>query len=481
MDDLLDTCTVRSGHGAETQFPALSGRNILVFESISWAPHTPTSGEIALRFAEQGNAVTLVLARGIGGYFEDRPLKSSRFYRWRAGLKYRPLKAALKGTGVDILQLDSRGAARPLPPVADLEALKDYVEDGWDIGLAVASSLISHTRSTDFPFEDNRPWITAAYNSSRLTYHAARALIEQRRPDLVVLFNGRFTVTRAVLRAAEALGVPYLVHERGCDKEHFMLLPFMPHLAERRSALILKLYAQEDPRQAAEIADRFYARRRSGGAKEWVSFAKWQPRALSPQIEALPAPPVTFLVSSEDEMAAVGLDRGRDAFGSQGEAIGAIAQACAERGQPFVVRVHPHFAKKDPADLRALLSRVPASALVVNPADNVDTYSLIARSRAVISYGSTAGIESVYMGVPHLLLSRSLYEALPGIRRAASRDDVWGWLDRPEPSPREGAIVYGWYLETYGIRHREFQASDLFSGTFRGRAFGNRKRLKRHA
>ena len=465
-----------SGAGAETLFPALSGRRILVFENVYWTPHTPTSGEIALRFAEQGNRVTLVLARGIGGYFEDRALDQGGFYKYTPHVRApdRLLKAALKGSGVEIVRLPGRGRALPLP-VATLAELKAYVEDGWDIGLAVASSMISHARSTDFPLTAHRRALTLAYNSSRLTFRAARDLMVAERPDVVVLFNGRLTVTRAVLRAAESLGLPYLVHERGCDIEHFVLLPFMPHLVDRRNALTLKLREQEDAAVAATFADRFYARRRAGGAKEWVSFAKWQPGALSREISALQRPFFTFVISSEDEMSAVGLDRSADPYPSQPAGIRATAEACARRGYAFVVRVHPHFAHKDPADLAALLAQIPPSAVVVGPADDVDTYALIARSRGVFSYGSTAGIEAVYMGVPHLLLSRAVFEGMPGIQRARSTADVERFVDEPKPSSRDGAVTYGWYMESFGIRHREYRAATLFSGVFRGRRVGAKR------
>lgn len=478
-DDLLAQCMVRSGTGAETRFPALTGRRILVFENVAWTPHTPTSGEIALRFAEQGNDVTLVLARGVASYYEDRALSSrAPLFRYSPGawLPYHRLKSALRGSAVAVMDLRVRGAARALP-VATLAELRAYTEDGWDIGLAVASSLISHTRSTDFSVATNRRALDAAYNSSRLTFHAARRLMQERRPDLVVLFNGRFTVTRAVLRAAESLGLPYLVHERGCDAGHFILLPFMPHLVDRRNALMLRLREQEDAEAAARLAERFYARRRAGGAKEWVSFANWKPQALSAEIERLGAPPFTFLVSSEDELSAVGLDRSADPYPSQIAAIHAAADACARRGHPFVVRVHPHFAQKAPADLQALLARMPPSAAVVGPTDNVDTYALIARSRGVFSYGSTAGIEADYMGVPHLLLSRAAYEGMPGLRRARTQADVDSFVDAPSPSPHDGAITYGWYMESFGIRHRDYRPTSLFSGTLRGRAFGRRSLL----
>jgi len=476
--DLLERCSVLSGAGAETLFPALSGQRILVFENVAWTPHTPTSGEIALRLAEQGNEVTLVLARGVAAYYEDRALGARRLFRWSpsAWVPYNRLKSALRDTPVRVVDLPVAGARRAAP-ARTLAELRAYTEDGWDIGLAVASSLISHTRSTDFSVDAHRRAVDAAYNSSRLTFQAARRLMEQQRPDLVVLFNGRFTVTRAVLRAAESLNLPHLVHERGCDQDHFILLPFMPHLVDRRNALTLRLRERVDEAAVAPLAERFYARRRAGGAKEWISFATWKPQALSPEIERLGGALCTFLISSEDEMSAVGLDRSADPYPSQPAAIRACAEACARRGLAFVVRVHPHFAHKDPADLRALLAQMPSSAIVVGPADNVDTYALMARSRAVFSYGSTAGIEAVYMGVPHLLLSRAVFEGMPGVRRAQSAADVERFVDAPQPSPRDGAVTYGWYMESYGIRHRDYRPTSLFSGTLRGRAFGRRALL----
>jgi hypothetical protein len=89
----------------------------------------------------------------------------------------------------------------------------------------------------------------------------------------------------------------------------------------------------------------------------------------------------------------------------------------------------------------------------------------------VLTFGSTVGIEAVFWGTPSIHAGVSYYHHLGGTYNASSHEDVIALLkaDLP-PKDRTAAFVYGYYLNTYGIPFKYFQATGVGAGRFKGQA-----------
>ena len=287
----------------------------------------------------------------------------------------------------------------------------------------------------------------------------------------MILFNGRFASTRPALRAVQAAGIPWRVHERGCDPEHYYLYDFVPHDMGRWCEQIDAESRRQSWESLKEGARQYYGRRRAGGAKDWHSFAHWKQGDLGRYEHLRAQKPVVYMSSSDDEWAAIGEILQYACFPRQIEALRHTAQCCADAGRPLVVRLHPHLAQKHPADLvwwHQQLRELPGRITVIDAGEKLDSYAMLDAAAVSVSYGSTVGIEGMYWGCQHLMLGRAMYETLPGVHWVRDAAALPALLREPPPLDREGAIRYGWYMENFGNTFRHFVPDGLFGGRFQG-------------
>lgn len=451
--------------------------SLLLLETVEWTPHLETGLEIALRAREEGKSVHYLCLRGLGNFFEDRPFKARSRWHKRDFMQPKNWRALdiLHKHGVQIHSPFVRADAQPVPRFDDLEQLKAYCESDWDIGMGVASSLISWSKWTRADPNVYQDAIGRMIRAGRLIYKNVQMICEQTRPDEVILFNGRFASTRPALRAIQAAGLKWRVHERGCDPSHYYLYDFIPHDLKRWSDQIMTESLNQSWDTIEMAAGRYYSRRRSGGAKDWHSFANWERGNLGHYDYLKARRPVVYMSSSDDEFAAIGEVLSEAAFPSQIDALRHIAACCRKKGQHLVIRLHPHLAQKHPDDLRWWHEQLGSlEATVIDAAEKVDSYALMDAASVCISYGSTAGVEATYWGKQHLMVGRAIYETLPGVQRLRSPSELAEMIENPPPLNREGAIRYGWYMETFGRIFQDFCPSGLFDGLFQGKRLDTR-------
>ena len=452
--------------------------SVLIVEATEWTPHVETGMEIALRLRAEGEEVHYLLVRGLGHFTEERPFRPTRWYRDQDVLQPKNHSAmwVLRQHGVQLHWPRYRRETAPVPEFADQEALKTYCENGWDIGMGVASSLISWSKCASAEPAAYREAVVRMVRAGRLIYRNVEALCRRLQPRQVILFNGRFASTRPTLRAAQSLGLDWRIHERGSDPDHYFFHDFVPHDLRRWSQQIQIDSEAKPPAERERLAHQFYHRRRAGAAKDWHSFVNWSAGDLGRYAELAGARPVVYFSSSDDEFAAIGEVLKEAAFERQIDAVRCLARECQRLGRPLLVRIHPHLAQKDPADLRFWHESLQGyGATLVDAADKVDSYALMEAASLSVSYGSTAGIESVYWNCQHLLLGRAMYETLPGVVWVREPAQLAGLLASPPPLDRTGAIHYGCYLEEFGERFRHFQPDGLFGGRFLGEPLGGGK------
>src|SRR5690606_17954792 len=179
-------------------------------------------------------------------------------------------------------------------------------------------------------------------------------LLEEQRPDLLYVFNGRYCHPRAVLRAAEKAGVRVAIHERGADMHRFVARPFVPHDRERIQGEMLEAWERRGPAAEAE-ANAWYEERRKGSPRDWWSFTELQKRELLPELPSGKRI-VTYFSSSDDEVAAIGEVYRWIGWEDQIDAVKGLVDVVAELPDThLVIRLHPHLLKKHPEDLHRWL------------------------------------------------------------------------------------------------------------------------------
>lgn len=446
---------------------------LLVFETITWKPHVETAVEIALRELDAGREVVYCnLREGLptceDGAAVHMLLDLPRTRQRRARQILVEHGVSCLSPGYDKRQVhkamaDAQSLIRDCANVDQFKKLsyKEYFDIGW----AALSSAVSIRRNSSVSPTSDRRLLTRYLAASILVYEKSLEVISKEHPSEVLVFNGRFATTRASLRAAEALNVPWKIHERGADKDHFWIADFMPHDVDRVQQLIVSQWTAD----RSDAGHRFFRARRARIERDWHSHTRLQ------HIGRLPEPMqdggdwVTFFTSSDDEMFAIGDRFESDRFPSQLEAIKKLAAAVAATPSlRLCVRVHPHVRLKSKSDrLKWSLLDIPG-ALMVAADDTTDSYALIDRSKAVCTYGSTVGVEATYWGRPSLLFSRAFYDQLGVVTLAMDDEQIRAFLRAPVALPPERTLPYGAFWELLGDSFRYYRADSLHGGTICG-------------
>jgi hypothetical protein len=93
----------------------------------------------------------------------------------------------------------------------------------------------------------------------------------------------------------------------------------------------------------------------------------------------------------------------------------------------------------------------------------------------VLTFGSTIGIEATFWGRPAICLDFSFYDGLDAQYEPADEAELFSLLLGSDlaPKPRENALRFGYYLNTYGGEFRHFSTAQIsdytFQSPFRGR------------
>jgi hypothetical protein len=446
---------------------------LLVLETLTWKPHIETAMDVALQRRDQGEQVSYwSLREGLPACEDDSPIhRVFNLPRLRTRRAGQILEAGGVRFDVSRYPLQARRRALALAEemlagLKDVEATKSIrYGDYHDLGWGVLSSVVSVTRNSSLELRGQRQLFKRYCAAGILVYDEALRLIDELRPDEILLFNGRFATTRAVLRAAQARGVPWRIHERGANKHRYWQADCLPHDMVAMQERMLRSWR---PGQE-ESGHRFFRLRRARAEQAWHSFSAQQVEGLLPKAMRGGGEWATFFTSAEDEMFAIGDSFRNDRYPTQVGAIEAAARAVSRiPGMRLCVRVHPHVAQKSVADRRKWRELHIPGVLLVGPREPMDSYSLLDRSKVTLSYGSTIGIEATYWGKPSLLFSPAYYDRLGVCEMAQDDAQVESFLRDPVVFPQAATLPYGSFWDELGEPYVNYRADDLHTGAIRG-------------
>ncbi len=367
---------------------------------------------------------------------------------------------------------------RPVDPefsrIRIVDELKKYVYDGFDIGYAVLSSLVSAIRDPEPNLVEHRDLIDAFFQSALSVFLTVRQFLETHPVDRVYVFNGRFATMRAVLRAAQQCDVDCQVHERGATIDKFELYDnHLPHEIAAIHRMIETTWSDDavDADTKAEIGSKWFHDRRSRIDTNWVSFTKGQRDRQLPQDFDARRRNIAIFPSSDDEFVAIGDSWRQTLYPNQ---IVGIKQICSkllsENSDIHVyVRMHPNLISVENRVKQEMLRLSFPNLTVLAPEDTVDTYALLDAAEKVVTFGSSIGIEACYWQRTSILLGPCFYQGLVGPMRPLSRNEVISAvLELPTQVTEIGALKYGYWMASHGIDFRYFEPESWYHGSFKG-------------
>jgi hypothetical protein len=448
---------------------------VLIFAPFAVAEHHfETDLEIAQRHLDDGDVVTLAVCNADLLTCEMNKLHDlGRCVRCvgRRMEGVKRLSPAAQVTPFLRLSAADRAELRALDTATMTKVdVSNLTIDRFDVGWAVLSSLISHAGPA-FDFEAQRQYIHDAIVSAMAVYRSMYNLIAEVSADRVYAFNGRFATMRAAMRAAQARGIDCVIHERGSTFEKYSLWEnHLPHEFDPCQDLIRRVWADADPELREAIGAAFYADRVTGTVGNWVSFAGQQAAGLMPEGWRDGVNNIAVFTSSSDENDAVADAIVGNLYSDQYSALERIFEETRDRENVhFWVRIHPRVQQvPDPGAERLMQSRYP-HVTVIPAASRVSTYALMRKATRVLTFGSTTGIEATFWGVPSLVGFRAFYDRLGSTYNPSTHEEMIQLLlsEGLPPKDRQGAIIYGYFQKTFGVRFKFFQPNGLFGGSFK--------------
>jgi glycosyltransferase involved in cell wall biosynthesis len=319
--------------------------------------------------------------------------------------------------------------------------LVDATHAGYPLGRWVKSSVHSHFRMSQLDLTD--PSIAAAYREyllgACLALEAMQRLLDEFRPDALLMLNGRFFSHRVLLELARERGIRLFAHERG-RLDHTLTFweneschSFATFTRAWQAWRDLPLAATELERVAVVLGEREHGRNTG-----WKSFAhpKDDIAVLSARLGlSAGVSLVTLFTSSDDEMIA---SEGWETVIDQFEwIVRSIRYFAARPEYQLVIRVHPNTAGVVGANqqfldrIGALIAAgLPANVRVILPQEPVNSYQLIALSRACLVFSSTIGLECAVRGRPVLMCGGGVFYGNDWSLNLPQAVDYESWIAR---------------------------------------------------
>ena len=441
----------------------------------NWVPHLATDLEIAAKHIDEGDEVHIIQCSGDLPSCEPNP---NHFKLRCISCKSKRDKGlaliSLPEQNRHELALDKFTRDLDLPDFPSIQELKTFEIDGVDVGMTVASTLISMARDSNPDPSHFKNFIRENISMSIAIYDAIMHHLQQIEPDVFYLFNGRFAALKPALRAAQDLGVKTFVHERtGVLQRYKLIEDTYPHDIEYQKSQIEKYWNNDLPyTEKEEIARQWFIKRR-GGNQGLYSFTKSQKKGSLPDDFDTSKRNVAIYVSSDDELESVSGWQ-NPIYKNQIDAINSIISADIDSDIKLYVRIHPNLKGLNNTQTREL-SELKGPNLTVIPADsNVDSYELMDACEKVISFGSTMGIECVFGRKPSILAGRSLYEDLGGCYVAKDHGEMIDLINRHlEHLPNLGSLKYGYWQSVVGIPFVYYSPESKRGGKFMSVYLGN--------
>ena len=460
---------------------------VLLFAPYSlWTPHLETDLEIAENHLASGDEVTLLACERDLEICEPNQRHDHMHClqcigKRNAGIRSLSGRVTVRRfpeflTGADRRRIDSLRTAFTEP-----KELRAYRFDAFDVGFAAHASLVWLHRDSDLDLSTVQADLRRFMRASCETYLAVRNYLRDHEVDRAYVFNGRMAPMRAALRACQELGVECFVHERGCDLEHYSLhRNALPHEIAHTEHLIRSAWEAPDPprEEKVRIAERWYGDRADGVFTNWYSFSEGQDRGRLPDDWKDDRRNVAIFTTSEYEYAAISDEWDNPIFEDTAEGIRRIVEASSDRGDVHLyLRLHPNLAHVHNKSTRIFRGLEAPGLTVIPPESEVCSYALMNACEKVVVTASTVGIEAAFRGKPVILAGRCFYRNLGSTHLPASFDELMELIMDPHLPPKgiEGALMYGYYLATFGIPFEHFEPDGVASGLFKGQRLEPRR------
>ncbi len=350
------------------------------------------------------------------------------------------------------LKFNPNGSDITIPNFDNLSELLRYTYKGIDIGRGAASSIITYYRDYEISSAKYKDILDLELKKSMLVVDFFEEFLNNESIDEIYLFNGRFSEVRPLMKLAQATKIPFYTIESGTVNHYHLYDNCLPHSIENSTLEIHDMWTKAAPQERLEIAEEFFFNRRTGNEKLGFSFTKKQQRDLLPDHFDFKKKNIAIFNSSEDEFKVI-TEWETDLYKDQNSAIFQLVEHFKDKADyHFYLRIHPNLTEVDNQQLHELRAYSQDNLTIILPEENVDSYCLIDSCEKALCFGSTMGAEATFGGKPSILYGNSFYMNLNCTYVPKSFEELESLIldDHLVPKDKLGALMYGYYLSTFG-------------------------------
>jgi hypothetical protein len=314
-----------------------------------------------------------------------------------------------------------------------LQGLTAWQVRGIPVGELCLPGLRWAYRRHHLPDDDRTRLVLRRYLISAANLiDAFERMLDDIKPRAMVVFNGIFFPEAIARHVAKARGIPVVTHEVG-------LRPFSAffshdHATFRQVNLPAdsRLQPEQDRQLDGYLEDRFKGRFTMAGIDFW------------PEIRSLP-PWLIERIGQYRQTASVFTNVVFDTsqihanrmFDDMFDWLDDVAQVIRKHPETlFVIRAHPDEDRPGKTSQESVAAWIAetrleqqANVVFLPPAERLSSYELIRRSKFVLVYNSSIGLEASIMGSPVLCAGRARYTQIPTVFYPGSREEYAGELE----------------------------------------------------
>jgi hypothetical protein len=358
------------------------------------------------------------------------------------------------GVTCDFINLERHKMPRIEFPT-DVSHLKTLRIDNLQIGMAVASHLISLTKDSQPEMDSNFHLIKRCfqfYFDLKIWFSKQNYKSET---DEVWVCNGRTLHERIVVELAKERGLKVSFYEIGGEGQvpnRWILHNVSPHDRTLHQNEIIKHSENRKPNEG-DIEKWFKAHEdpeQNQFASKSINFEKLR--------EISKKPFLVYFSSSDDEVAAISSEW-NSPWGNQLSAVKSVMEVFGKQSKyNLVIRVHPNQGNKSKKDKKAWDSlQTKENTLIFGYSESVDSYELMRNSVAVLTHGSTMGVEAAFRRKHQAFLSPTRFDQLIPAARLEDSASIKKWLENLEKTKDHsletqymGSIMWANYMLTAG-------------------------------
>lgn len=360
---------------------------------------------------------------------------------------------------VDFQRRNEDAKFQELPFFNSLEELKSFVWKNVNVGKGVASSIISHMR--DYEINSSKYGLIIE-NELRKAIDVTEFfldLIEDWKPDIIYLFNGRFSEVYPLLEIAQQKEIKFYSIEAGAGTNYNLFEDCLPHSIIGRTKIINKLWDNADKKKRIAKAKEFYESKKRGVETYEKSYIGLQDQASLPENFDPKKRNVAIFNSSEDEIKTID-EWVHDLYSSQNDAIARLCTSLASDDNIHIyLRVHPNLMHVDNQQVQEIKKMNFPNLTIISADSKISSYNLMDNCDITMTFGSTIGAEATYWGKISVLFGKSYYINTNCCHQPKSMEELVSIIrdETLAPLSSDLALPYAYFLTMYGEKTKHFK------------------------